>query len=230
VSSFAALVQSIGSKRFAAQAFVAFDLMHLNGESWLERPLVARKAQLAALVGALAPKSPVRYGEHLEGDGRLILEQAARLGVEGLVSKRRDRPYRPGGGDWLKVKLRFSDEFVVVGWLAHATGKQAVGALVLAFHDGGQLVYVGRTGTGFTAKAASALWEVLQPLATSPPPFAKALPAGQKRGVEWVVPRLVAQVDYLGWTTDRLLRAAAFKGLREDKPPGDVGRPPGYPA
>jgi bifunctional non-homologous end joining protein LigD len=147
------------------------------------------------------------------------------MGLEGVVSKRIDRPYRPGrGDDWLKIKCVSAQEFVVAGYVPRSDNSKAVGALVLGLYDGMSLSYVGRVGTGFTAKTASELWKRLQPLRVDKQPIAERLPALARKGVVWVEPELVAEVVYRGWTTDGQLRHASFKGLREDKDPHEVVR------
>jgi bifunctional non-homologous end joining protein LigD len=147
------------------------------------------------------------------------------MGLEGVVSKRADRPYRSGRAeDWLKIKCISAQEFVIAGYLARSDAPKAVGALVLGLYDGKALTYVGRVGTGFNAKTAADLWKQLQPLRTSEPPFAQRLPSLARKGVVSVRPELVAEVAYRGWTSDALVRHASFKGLREDKDPREVVR------
>jgi bifunctional non-homologous end joining protein LigD len=101
-----------------------------------------------------------------------------------------------------------------------------VGALVCGYFDGTKFVYAGRVGTGYTRRTAHELWERLQPLRRKSCPFAGTLTTMQKRGVVWLEPEIVAQVNYTGWTSDNLLRHAAFVGLREDKPALEVRKPP----
>lgn len=146
-------------------------------------------------------------------------------GLEGVISKRRDCPYRSGRrDDWLKIKCVQRQEFVVAGYLLSTVNSKAIGALVLGVYEGGKLVYVGRVGTGFTESTARALWKQLQPLRSAAPSFAEKLLTLARKGVVWVRPELVAEVEYRGWTSDGLLRHASFKGLREDKEPRQVVR------
>jgi bifunctional non-homologous end joining protein LigD len=147
------------------------------------------------------------------------------MGLEGIVSKRRDRPYRSGRRDeWLKIKCTQRQEFVVAGYLPLSTGGRAVGALVLGVYERGDFVYVGRVGSGFSVAVARELWQRLHALRIKAPPFAAGLPPGESKKVLWVEPKLVAEVEYRGWTSDGLLRHASFKGLRQDKDPRQVVR------
>ncbi len=228
VASFALLVDSLTAKRSRNVAFVAFDLLHLDGESLLDAPLAERKARLEALLAALPPESPIRYSQHIAGDGRLILEAAGQLGVEGIVSKRLDSPYRPGRRAWTKTKIIASDEFVIAGYVDSKGMTGAIGSLVLGYYDAaGRLIHAGRVGTGFSHKAAADIWQALQPLRTDRSPFPARLTASQGGGVIWLRPELVAAVSYLNWTAEGLVRHARMKALRQDIAAADVRAPAG---
>jgi len=225
VTSFAALVDALEQRQVQGMRFVAFDLLHLNGVDLTPAPLSGRKELLETVLKTSRSRH-LRYSAHLAGDGEAVLREACALGLEGVVSKRADRPYRSGrNGDWLKSKCVQTDEFVIGGYLASSVDARAVGALALGTFEEGKLVYRGRVGTGFTHKSARAVWKALQPLRSAASPFAAALTAVQRRGVAWVEPALVAQIAYRSRTGDGLLRHAAFKGLRQDKPARDVHWP-----
>ena len=222
IASFSALQAALGARegpghKAAHEAvFYAFDLLHLNGVDLQPAPLLQRKEALVELTGRLA--GAIRYSEHLTGDGEALFRQSCLMGLEGVISKRSDRPYRSGRGeDWTKVKTVASQEFVVAGYVPRSDSAKSVGALVLGYFDSGKLTYAGCVGTGFTAETARSLWQQMQLLRIKDSPFGKPLPSIARKGVVWTEPRLVAEVDYRGWTSDQQLRHASFKGLREDK-------------
>jgi bifunctional non-homologous end joining protein LigD len=229
VSDFSALQAALGARdgpghKAAIEAvFYAFDLLHLNGVDLQPAPLLKRKDALSELVAGLS--GAIRHSEHLTEDGEALFRQASIMGLEGIISKRCDRPYRSGRGeDWLKIKCTQRQEFVIAGYLPRSDSTRSVGALVLGFYDGDKLTYAGRVGTGFTADRARSLWKQLQPLRTPESGFADRLPSLARKGVVWVRPELVAEVVYRGRTSDEQLRHASFKGLREDKDPREVVR------
>lgn len=216
-TSFTELVKDLKSGTSARMIYYAFDLLYCDGVDLRGGALVARKAVLARLLSG-RKSGVVRLSQHIEGDGARLLANACKLGLEGLISKRSDRPYRSGRtGDWIKVTCLLTDEFVICGYVDSSAQKKAIGALVLGKHVRRDLKYVGRVGTGFTRATAAELWQTMQPLRRSSPPVADRLDATQSRGVAWLRPKLVAQVEYRALTGDGLLRHAAFKGLREDK-------------
>lgn len=225
VSSFAKLVQSLEDERSDDMVFVGFDLLYLNGVNTAAAPLIERKDLLKAILAKSRSKH-LRYSEHFTEDGAAVLDGACGLGLEGIISKRTDVSYRSGrNNDWLKSKCIQTDEFVIGGYLISSVDDKAIGALALGTFESGGLVYAGRVGTGFTHETAHALWKRLRPLKQPGPAFSAPLTTAQRRGVVWVKPELVAQIHYATRTGDGLLRHAAFKGLREDKPSRDVHQP-----
>lgn len=216
-TSFPELVADLKAGIGSRMVYYAFDLLYLNGVDLRGAPLIERKAVLAKLLNS-RKAGTLRLSEHFTTEGHKMLDKACQLGLEGIISKRADKPYRSGRtGDWIKITCHLTDEFVIGGYLDSTAQKKAVGALVMGRYHRGRLRYMGRVGTGFSRTTAAELWKTAQPLRRATPPFADKLDPEQRRGVIWLRPELVAQVEYRALTGDGLLRHAAFKGLREDK-------------
>jgi len=219
-SDFQLLQNSFSGKSSAPLAYYAFDLLYLNGADLRALPLLERKAALEKVCKS-QPKSAnfVRYSDHVIGRGEEFLEQAKKLGLEGIVSKRKDSPYRSGRGkDWQKSKSSARQEFVIVGYTDPSGSRPHLGALLLAVQSGEHLVYSGRVGTGFNDASLKDLARRLEPLVIEKPKLERAPRGADARGVHWVKPKLVAEVAFTAVTHDGLLRHPTFKGLREDKP------------
>src|SRR5262249_30028707 len=160
-----------------------------------------------------------------------MLEQSCRFGLEGVISKRGDLPYRPGRGEhWFKAKCQQSQEFVILAYIASTAASRTVGALALGYYSDGQLVYAGRVGTGWSAALAASLYAELDKIKATKPALRNALPAGAEKGLVWTEPRLVCAVEYRDWTHDGLIRQSSFKGLREDKPVQEISLETPHPA
>ncbi|MGH9174704.1 MAG: DNA ligase D, partial [Vicinamibacterales bacterium] len=216
-SSFAALQDALSQGRTGELIFFAFDLLHLDGYDLGAVPLSGRKGALEALLGpAVTPQSALQISEHVVGHGRAFLERAAQLGLEGIVSKRADAPYQQTRTkSWLKIKCRLSEDFLIAGYSpSEAAG--GIGALLLAEQEDGGLRYVGRVGTGFSMTEMKGLHARLEAL-RSRKATVTLPPEERRKGVVWVRPALIAEVEYGNRTADRILRHAVYKGLRLDK-------------
>ena len=234
VPSFSALQSAIAEKRTGALVYFAFDLIFLGGDDLRPSPLVERKERLERLLSRHATDR-VRYVEHVVGQGAAFLEAACKLHLEGVVSKQLDAPYKPGEagrGTWTKTKCLNSAEFVIVGFSDPEGARPYLGSLLLGYHDeAGRLRYAGRAGSGMSMAELERVYRKLKPLIVKAMPLAEKPPRGSPFGrplnlsrVHWVKPVLVAQVNFLTWTGDGLLRQVTYQGLREDKPASSIVR------
>jgi bifunctional non-homologous end joining protein LigD len=211
--------------------YYAFDLLELDAQPLLELPLTERRKRLEQLLDKR--NRTVRFSESFD-DGTALLEAAEAQGIEGIMAKRVHSPYLPGRRtrDWLKIKRHPKQEFVIVGY-TRGSGRRAssFGSLVLAVHEDGELRYVGNVGTGFNDAEIQRLLKLLRPLHRSTPPFRETpkMPRVRKGDVQWVEPRLVAEVSFGEWTHDGHVRHPAYQGLREDKAPEEVVEEPVAP-
>jgi bifunctional non-homologous end joining protein LigD len=205
--------------------FFAFDLLRHDGVRLDRLPLEERKARLKTILGKPKATSVFRFADHVVGNGHALFEHARKLGLEGIISKRRDLPYRPGRhGGWLKIKCVQRQEFVIGGFTDPEGARVGLGALLIGYYDNDVLVFAGRVGTGFTQKSAVELRARLDRLERKSCPFTPK-PAGVLgRTAHWVAPSLVAEVAFTEWTGDGKIRHPSFQGLRADKKPKDVRR------
>jgi len=222
-TNFADLQASMQEGAKHTLTYFAFDLLHINGRNTRGLPLKIRKELLSNVLRGV-DEDQLRVSEHIETGGAELLREACKLQAEGIVSKRADKPYMAGrSSDWLKMKCLHEQEFVVGGYTLPTNKIHGVGALLLGYYSDGKLIYAGRSGTGFTQKTHRILRDKLETLAQASSSFA-SLPADAKKGARWVKPEMVVQVRFATWTSDDLVRQAAFLGVREDKAAKEVVR------
>jgi bifunctional non-homologous end joining protein LigD len=213
VADFHALRRELGKRNSDRLIYQAFDLLYLDGWDIRPAPYVERKAALKALL-ADAPAA-LSYVDYLEGDGETIYEHACAMGIEGMVSKAKDAPYRSGRQDtWLKLKCTKSDDFPIIAFVEKLGAKpRRIASLYLGRHKGSRLLYAGKAQTGFAMDEMREIRERLDPFITRQSPLSEPI---KKPKATWVKPVVRAEVEYRGVTEDGLLREPVFKGLRDD--------------
>ena len=221
------------TKEGGTLVYFVFDLLRVDGERLHGLPLVDRKTRLRKLVGK-RKAGRIRYAEHVDGNGRAVFEQARRLGLEGIISKRASQPYRPGRhGDWVKTKCVLEQEFVIGGFTDPEGARAGIGALLIGYNippsrsalrGARRLIFSGKVGTGFTHKGALDLRRRLDAIEQKTCPFDPPPEGALGRNAHWVKPQLVCQVVFTEWTGDGKIRHPSFQGLRADKKPKDVRR------
>lgn len=205
--------------------FFAFDLLAFEGYDLRPLALHERKALLREI---LPGAGVLRYADHIEAQGERFYDEVHRMGLEGIIAKRRDSPYQAGrSANWLKIRADRTDDFAIVGFSDPKGSRGGFGALHLAWYDAGQLTYAGRAGTGFSGNQLDEIRKLLEPSRRPDPPCTGPVPKGPDH--HWVDSGLVCEVRYKQWTDDGLLRHPVFVRLRDDKPVQECVRPGGEP-
>lgn len=217
-------------RRLAAEipvTYLAFDLLAEDGRPLVDQPYTARRARLDQL-GLNGPRwqTPPAFTGVPGADVRAVSRQH---GLEGIMAKRQSSRYEPGrrSAAWRKIKNVHRQEFVVGGWKpGEGVREDTIGSLMVGVQGPGGLTFAGHVGTGFTQPTLRMLTGLLVPLRRATSPFTPPVPADQARGAVWAEPRVVIEAEFALWTSSGRLRAATYRGLRDDKDPADVIREP----
>jgi bifunctional non-homologous end joining protein LigD len=228
VSNFQQLQNSLKRGDEDSLVYYLFDVPYLHGYDLTQTPLLDRKEVLARLILSANPANDgtLRYSDHIVGQGESVLQHACRSAMEGVIAKRAGSTYQQyRSPTWLKVKCLKQQEFVIGGYSKPEGSRVGFGALLLGYHDkNGSLIFAGRVGTGFSTQSLRQLTSELKKLIVDTSPFKSMMTGAERRGVTWVKPKLVAEVEFTEWTSDGRLRHPSFQGLREDKPAEEVVR------
>lgn len=207
--------------------FYLFDAPYLNGEDLREQPIELRRERLKKIIPR-TKKSLLRYSETFEADHKSIVQSACAMSLEGVIGKRIGSLYvSRRSDDWIKLKCRLRQEFVIVGYTEPQGSRIGFGALLLAVHkqkNSPELIYAGRVGTGFNTARLNEMVKKLTALGRSTSPLSIKLTAQHARGVHWIKPVLIGEVEFAEWTNEGLVRQASFIALRSDKPVADIIR------
>src|SRR3990170_4782335 len=206
----------------APAALVLFDMLVDGDDILIREPWTKRRERLVKRIGKRESRQ-LRVTDSSEGDGAKMLAEARRQGWEGIIAKKTDSRYEPGNRSrsWLKLKIEFRQEFVIGGYTEPRNSREHIGALLLGYFDDDRFIYVGHTGGGFTRQGLVEMYRKLKPLEVKASPFEETPKTNER--AHWVKPKIVVEVKFNEWTSDRRLRQPIFLGVRDDKPASKVG-------
>lgn len=201
--------------------YYAFDILWCDGRDVRTMPLIERKALLKSV---LPKQSLLRYSDHIETKGKTLFKHMQERGLEGVIAKRADSPYRENvrGQDWLKIKTHLRQEVVIGGYTEPRGGRKYLGSLLAGVYEKGEFIYVGHSGGGIPDDQRKKLLDKLQRLERKSSPFSTE--PKPNAPVHWVRPEVVCEMSFSEWTSDGMMRHPSFEGLRSDKKPAQVHR------
>jgi bifunctional non-homologous end joining protein LigD len=213
------LLQRFQKQPTAPTIYYVFDVLWSDGADLTGKTILERRTRLEKI---LKPAASVQLGCYVEAEGTALFTLTKEKGMEGIIAKRKESIYRPGkrSADWLKIKARLQQEFVVGGFTAPKGSRKYLGAVVLGAYTGGKLQHYGYAGSGFSEKGLKEAVEKMKPLFTDKCPFVN--PPNIKEKIQWVQPKLICVVEYAELTADDQLRQTTFLGWRDDKKPKEV--------
>jgi bifunctional non-homologous end joining protein LigD len=209
------MLQRKGGAQRPPIVYFVFDLLYVDGHDLTACTVVERKAKLAEI---LQPSNVIKLSDHIEGDGEAFFREIEKFRLEGMMAKRADSKYvQKRSSDWLKIKTVMRQEVVIGGYTQPRGTRSHFGSLVCGLYRGDELHYVAHIGGGFNEKLLAAIYKLMQPLKGNKSPFLEVPKTNEP--VQWLKPKLVAEVKFSEWTADHRLRHPVFVGLREDKQP-----------
>ena len=213
------LLQRFQKQPTAPTLYFVFDVLWANGADVTSKTLMERRAVLETII---KPAAGIQFGNYAEGEGKALFDLTKAKGMEGIVAKRKNSVYRPGkrSPDWLKIKSRPQQEFVVGGFTEGKGSRKHLGALLLGAYRNGRLHYYGHSGSGFSEKGLRDALNRMKPLFTGKSPF--EYPPRIPEKIQWVKPKLVCEISFAEWTQDGELRQTVFLGWRDDKKAKEV--------
>jgi bifunctional non-homologous end joining protein LigD len=202
--------------------YYIFDIIYFEGYDLKHVPLIERKALLKNILKGI--KGPIRYSDHVQGQGIATFKFVADKGMEGIIAKKADSIYQldKRSDHWLKIKTSKRQEVIICGYNPPKGSREYMGSLVLGIYENKKLTYCGNCGTGFNSKSLKAVYQELEPLTTTKSPFIEKIPG--KSLVNWVKPQIVCEISFSEWTENGTMRHPVFQGLRQDKKSRDVVR------
>ncbi len=215
------MMQQFQKNRKGTPYFFVFDILTLNGKDLTKLPLIERKKILAKLMKRSLKH--VKFNTFVIGKGIVQFKRAIDKGFEGIIAKKIDSPYRfKRSSEWLKVKAKQRQEFVIGGFTAPKLSRKHFGSILIGIYEKGKLIYAGHVGGGFNQKLLADTYTKMKKLQTKACPFAKTPKTNTP--ATWIKPKLVCEVEFQEWTQEGILRIPIFKGLRLDKGPREIKR------